>query len=137
MKELSDCRHLSDYRPRAAWRVSSACRLWTIATPTVHRSIILGTRTLRQPQLWASALALLTVVLVLRIGIEDHATSWRGAVIAVTLVAATGCLAVAIVAIARSRRPDARAARVYSRAAATLLLTACAQCKDEDDDVNR
>jgi hypothetical protein len=63
-------------------------------------------------------------------------TSWRGAVIAVTLVAATAASQLP------SRPSHHLDAPTHEQGcirglAASLLLTACAQCKDEDDEVDR
>lgn len=67
-------------------------------TVTVHG------RTLRQLGLWAWSLVLLGIVLVLRMSIEVVSTGRQGAVIAATAAAAAACLAVSVVALARSRR---------------------------------
>jgi hypothetical protein len=64
---------------------------------------VLG-KSVGHPAMWALALLLAAVVLVLRVGIEILSAGWQAAVIAATLVAAAAGLAVSILAIARSRR---------------------------------
>jgi hypothetical protein len=69
-----------------------------------------GTVTVRgkrvpHPAMWASALLLVGVVLLLRLGIELIPAGWQAGVIAATVVAAAACLAVSTAAITRSRRP--------------------------------
>ena len=62
-------------------------------------------KTVRHPAIWALALLLVAVVLVLRAGMEIVPAGWQAGVVAATFVAAAACLAASTVAIARSRRP--------------------------------
>jgi hypothetical protein len=68
-------------------------------------TVVVGGRPLRRSRLWASASAVAGVVLLLRAITAVVPAGWRGPAVVATLVAAAVCLAVLILAVARSRRP--------------------------------
>jgi hypothetical protein len=68
-------------------------------------TVVARGRPLRRPMLWAAASAVAGVVLLLRVVTAIVPAGWRGAAVVATLVAAAICIAVLLLAVARSRRP--------------------------------